>query len=533
MPMLYFQAGETVTSNITTDNTVIVRLPSVLEPAFVASPISQVTPYVGKSLFGYNMIIQLGNAKNIASALAPKLYSEAVAQIEEQKQVDDMDLELAVEEATAMRTNMAVRARPFLEYALKRGHITYPEMRELEQYLEEDHESVDVDRAFNPVFNALTKRKPHLKREYGRNVMEYIRSSIIDHETTEALDRIDPMFAHIWEVHRRARQQISEEDYPNPTQREATQYVLGIVRSIKADVPFDHQFYGVDVLPVLEDLIGVVPTQSFVLPVNEVVRGKNERGYLMPYVYDKHVPSGIEDIFVDPHRLTQIVAVLDRSLTEIVGKYYDNNPDMNNVLPQNEGFDLGLLVRALMPDNPTMRKLYPDERVYLPDMPEAADELVRIIIDARLTGKIARKLAPDLGLTEDEATLGLNKIISVLNDIMPLLPYSVYDYSWTSLNSAKVRQRHEALVEEVKMFDEQGRYQEAQKAVKLIRMIERNFDGLLKKKQTLSSKLGQEYGIETFTVFDTESSVIEDAINLFGEELNILRQVAPSEYFES
>lgn len=528
MPNFYFKAGQTETGTVRPDR-LLVALPGTTKLAITPTYTTQAYEELGvvKEL---GVVMEFGYPELVAAKAAPILYPKLEARAEEALQEAQEERESLESEVMQLNESMTSRVYPLIIY-LRSTKIARRAARSIQQSIDSGGRvhGKQVAPFIDHVYNALRVNKDAPSEVRGL-IRNYVHNGTYNEETLQWLVQIDPVFEKLERYAQLDTTPQQTDTNSSLTINEVEQYLIETIQAIKSGDPHQEEIEGVNVYQILEQIVGATPGKQFISMVNGVARGKNREGLLVPFAYNgSNVPEELKPYYISTERFTQLIRVFDLSLHAILGAYRDADSKFQD-LKQNQGLEVhyGLLIRGLMPKNPAMQALYPDERVQIPDMPELSKDLESKTTKDYHNGEIARLAAPKLVIDEEELSTGLERLVSVQNQITLLLPIEVFK---AIALSDKLRSYDTALVE---MREEMEQLQHGSPSMRerYNRIVRNDYNplltkanALLRRNQKYGKKLEIDFGLDLSKLLEADKQTVEEAINLFGEELGFVRHL--------
>lgn len=486
--------------------------------------------YAGQLSPGHQLPMKLGNAKAVAAAAMPYFVSkiQAIAQQELRKAEEARaELELQLESAKAKAGELSTstgRAKPFVEYASKMGGSGYGVQRKAEA--DRQLTKTEINEVVRAAHAALNKNGKVVSKE---RIRDYIRKGEADDATLLWLAKnVSPVFAEplqCAELNRKL-QQLAESSSSSAYNFQGLEQLIAepaaaAVTAIKSGNQYsgtvkvaglELSVYQV-VHKTLSKAVGVKPAPLFLGTIAEVREGRSGKGALV--VPEYKTLNGANALELLPtQKFTQFITVFDRALAQVMQAY---NPEVNP----------GLLIRALMPENPAMLTLYHDERVGVRDKSESAKGAAAKAAEHFESGLMAKIAAERLGLGEEELSPeSLRRLVSVQDLITPLLPMDIYRFVTLELRYAAV---HEEIGKLKSVLPPNGN---------VPMPVNSRYNSLVSQNNNLvhilrarDQALRQQFGVDTKAMREVDRQIVEEAISRFGEELGFVRKM-PAESAE-
>ncbi len=536
MPHLYFTREQLTSEQVRHDAPFIVAVPEAKRLAITLTYAGQLSP-------GHSVLMMLAKPEVVAKQITPYISSEISAESEEKLREVQLQIEALKADVDALNCNSAGRAKPFLAFAPYniRGKI--------------GSGSGLVKDDVNAIVKAWRKEK-RPTASVSDKVRDYIHTGIADEETLCWLaENVDPIFAkpsQYADLSSQLQEMIEQRQNQHRDYSSLEHAVTEAVSAIKqgagqqtdAEPIFSRAYRG------LQKLIGAEPEKQFLWRIGAVVKGNNRNGILVPYHHQAtngtDIPDELKHCYLPTQRFTQIITVFDTALAKILFAYLN----ADEALQEHERLavhDAGLLIRSLMPENVAVQRLYPNERVGIPGQPELSARIAARAVECYQNGQITELAAQQLRMGEEELSQeGLERLVSLLGKIMPVLPFEVYDYVIIRGKLSDFQQSAdlEGLAEKIKSLGSQidsirnelkpspgvvndynSRVAEHTEYVRQYRRAVSKNNELARKGRGYVEQLKKSFGVDVLTMTKYDATTIEEAITLFGEEFSFVRNV--------
>ncbi|MBI3037148.1 hypothetical protein HYY73_05380 [Candidatus Woesearchaeota archaeon] len=249
------------------------------------------------------------------------------------------------------------------------------------------------------------------------------------------------------------------------------------------------------------------------------------------------LPEQLMHKYLPMQRLIQYVTVLEQTLKEISFQYLTNitssdfiDPALVSKLPENFTVHPGVVLRSVLPQNEAVGRLYPDSRVFLESNPELNAKVSAAAAKHYRSGLIAKIAAPRFNLSEGEAAQGIQTLTALLDGLMPLLPFDVYDLIMQNHAVESLMERMRAIKREVgsmgpvESMPRQVRQRHSLLISQYQRLAEQQERAYAKNKK-LMQRMNTVFAIEPETMNGYDAETVEEVIKLLGEKVSFIRKV--------
>lgn len=407
----------------------------------------------------------------------------------------------------------ASRALPFLQYLQNKS--VSPEFTPVKERLcTGPVKSNDLDVLAAEVSVALGGRRTAKASSYDPlpdYIKSYLETGVIDEATLSIFaEKIHPLFAEI------------------------SSYVLAKAKASGTPAKREH-------LPKKIDAVAKsVP--PFFAPVEFAVEYPGRKnGILAPINYEFHngADSQPDDNFIPVQKLARFVTVSDVALGGLIAPCLASEKALAGV-----NIPYGLVMRAILPNNPAVLALYPDERVSLKGKPDMTELVKAKAMEYFQNGTMARAAAKHYSLPESEISpQTLGDLVDAHSRVMQCLPRGIFgviamEFRYDRLleNESELNQQTDELYArkqsvrtsvQLKEFEVSKNYLFAKRGalMKNIKLLAREHDQLV-------DKLKSDFGVETRTMATVDIATLEEAIQFFGSKFEFLRKVFLAESIE-
>ena len=470
------------------------------------TPVIATIPGFGKTTATYAG--QVAPGQSVLLRLSPEVFGSML-----KKELDRAlrhQLDPKLEELLATRSS---RAKPLLQYMDRMGlHES------LSSLSEGGHngtflDSTDLESIALGISSALGRKQGPTHSSYdplADDIRFYLETGKADEQTLALLaEKVNPVFGDVL-----AYNSLSDKYSGTP---EAKAILVGPIKAVAYTV--QPVFAAVELL--------------------ECSGGRSEA--LSPLVYDaekgaKALPEQIRGTFVSTQQLTRFITVSDVTLCRLMLRCITSE---DRLAKERVDVSPGLVMRAIMPENPAILALYPDERVAISGRPDLTAFVKAKAVEYFQDGTMARAAAKHYGLSQaefsQEAFVGL---VEAQNRVMPVLPMEIYHFVEQDVLADKLSRRNEDLE---KKFKEKStdidllRYQKSSIASYSIDATKRLFsqhEAIVKNLNTIhnallaaSARLRQDFCVDTDTMTRVDSMILREAVEFFGPEFAFMEKV--------
>ncbi|MBI2550286.1 hypothetical protein HYV83_03855 [Candidatus Woesearchaeota archaeon] len=535
---MYLRVGQVATERkVKDDSVVVVGVPGT--DRLTATRAGQLYHDNQLQYPGLPIVMMLTNSKTVTKKLGEKmpwLSPKMQKGMEERLHEAEVQMEDIKAQVAPLQTSNVNRAKLFLDYGGKVQGGQELSRKEIDEVVRAVHEALRRERMMTPP-----------TKEQVRN---YIREGQADEQTLSRLQMVNPAFGKLIEYAELGREveqirgeleQVSNLQRIMATQSGKTHGLNGLevvvqaVSAIKSgNVPHDGIVIDGPEVKVyrytrqmLKLLVGAEPGKQFLCRLDAIVGKEEGNGILVPFPFraanGTNLPEELRQRYLPTEDFAAYAMVLAGALTNILLAYIRAGETVHKGM---EGH-VGLLIRSLMPANRAIQTLYPEDLVAIPSQPHLAAEIAARAVERFKNGEMAGLAARQLGLTEKELSQeGLERLVSLQNQVMPILPMDVYQLATTNTRKEVTEQKlrttegyiNKSLNSPFADIREYGKLQE------LHGTFTRQRDQLIQEGRTVEKTLRDEFGVNTERLADYEARV-EDAIKFFGEGIGFIRHV--------
>ncbi len=525
MAKLYYAVGTATAEAVRPDDKLLVALPETRRIVIMPTYANQISP-------GHRVAMKLGEPGMVAAYLAEAVLPGMRARAEKEQAEAQLQLESLEEKLATLNSSATKRAQLFLDYVWSGGRFGGDLHRVRQNVVDGNRlSSQDLTALVSAVYNML-RAEHDASSAVKEQVRKYVSDGVADEKALSLFEAaVNPVFGSLMRYFELKDQQQRAVEKAQQTAGDLSTLEQALVQAVEAiksgaDAQTNFQFNGfeVNIQEALQQLAGNREGNSynyngshFLCLVTGVRTGRSD-GAFVPFVYKgvnvQSLPEELRQRFLPTQRLVQMIKILEMPLFMALDAYVHADPSWESYkgLPIN----LGLLTRRLRPQNPAFRALYTDARITINNDKALTDEVAEKLCADYRNGSVAKLATAQLKLSEDELNQeGLERLVSLLDKIMPVLPFDIYEHIVLSFAIKALQTRLRAITHTPHAPNQSRAYQFLINQHKVMRT---RYDGL-------SSKLRDGFGVNVNTMLDHNELVIEETIALFGEELGFIRAV--------
>ncbi|MBI2176632.1 hypothetical protein HYU40_04800 [Candidatus Woesearchaeota archaeon] len=533
--------------------------------------------YGGQVRQGYQILTDIGNSKVAAAAVMPLLISS----VKEGLEFEMISLEDAVRQARDARDSLkpdfteliaagssqATRAKPFADYAAQNGASLYRISSRISQ--EEDLTKADINALVGAVYDMLRKEKGATAR-LKEEIRDYIRTRKVDEQVLKLLSEMMPQFSRppeydtltariaslnskIQETASTLKRLESGQASNDEAGLAALTHALFAMKQGQV-VPEEVEIVGVriQVEQEIQKILGARYGSHFLAKVAETLAGGSNKKALAPYELADAIngPDDVQAPYLQPQRLAHMASALIRTLDTIVVAYFISDEQQSYKAADVRS---SLLLSALLPENPAIRKLYPPEAVAVQGQPELSKQISERTAEAFKTGLMAGLAAKKLGMDGMLNKRSLDALVSLLDNLMPVVPMPIYELGGIGRMlpvlgpqieklDAELSSLHEQLTQiEESLSKASGAMSEPQRkqyktgfekynplAMKQRRLVDR-YNSMITRAEKIPEELQARFGVDIEATASWNDSIVAEAaaeiVKLFGGEFAFVKPV--------
>lgn len=541
---MYLKAKYAATErNVRSGDVVLVSIPGAQRLALTPTNIDQLYGGSGSQWLhpGIRMLMSLGNSRNVAACIVKNLpwLSQQLTESSDGRLLEIKNrLETLTVEAGAQRLDPVARASLFLDYADREGisGIQYGII-----------DKVRRGERLNRHEVSTVAREVYLYLKRTKGAASFVKDGIMDYITGgEAGERamrflaaaVSPIFgkeadnyaenaveqeklrAEAKQVMSRLQQltglrQKMLNDYDQTAYPKGLEALVQAASEIKrgnTKTGFESAAAitdGINIHPLVYQMIwlltGAEPGRYFLCEIDGAVPKGEGNEMLVPFVFKAangtNVPEELRQYYLPTQDFASYMMVLDAAITNILLAYLHESRGENT----GTAVHVGLVRRALSPNNRAVQIIYPEELVTIQGNPALTAKVAGGALARFKNGEIVELAARHMGLEDGGLSQeNLEALVAVMDQAMPVLPVGVYQLA--SCNAL------------LTMLSEQFQRVKNEELAKRSSSLFKRADKL---RQTLQGTFGVNLGEMTNYLLKTER-----AITLFGEErIGFIRQI--------
>lgn len=542
-PKFYFRAGVVATEDVKPSYRFLVNVPGTTGLALTSTYAAQIS-LGDMALKQYNG----SDYKVKADQLTPLLISQIGTKIEDELNRVQLQLRILESEVRALNGSSATRAQLFTDFF---GDTRKPAYETSAKILAgKGLTGKDADSIGSAVYDVL--RGKGIPARLKRGISDFIMKGTVNLETLSWLAEtgVNPNFEKLVEyaaLNNKLQQMRNGHN---------TDFLGGLDQYVEAVISWQAQQQEVDldgglkinIYQMVRQLLDAELKRQFLCTIDEVIEGENKNGSLSLFHFHykasgPNVPEGLKPYYHPPERIAQLLAILEEALGKIVSAYAVADEVLLEHIGSING--RGLFMRSLMPENSAVKAFYPDEMVSIPGNPALTKQIAEWTYECFTSGLMADLAANKLGMDEVELRQGLERLVSILDKALPVLPLKIYELVATTETLKAVRANLQTLDQKIgpiKTEIDRARdsgplgiqiqqlAREYKTLVAAYNPLVRKNNNLLDQLREIIKQLQSDFGIDTVRMLQSlakyDDTTLNQAIELFGEEnVGFIRKV--------